>query len=139
MLFKSVNTKKKVLFFISGPVPTAAQMAQADTITTNSRVVAFRNATQVGKDDGLERADFVCGDVPARYLVEAKGWVVPQLIDFKQPELAFGTEPEPSTPMAPVTTSEPVAVAPEAPAPVVAPASAPAPEPAPKPTKAKKK
>lgn len=97
-----MKLKSKVLFFISTPVPSEVEVALADKLTTSRRVVAFRNASQVNDSDSLERADYVCGEVPDRYLVEAKGWVIPQVIDLKQPELSF--EPEPAAPASPMSS-----------------------------------
>lgn len=115
MFFKhTMSAKSKVLFFISGPVPSDAQQAQADEITTTKRAVMFRNALQVGPNDCLERADYVCGEVPPRYSVKTASFNPPEVIQLDQPELPLETTP--ATPMAAVSVA-PVAIA----APVIVP------------------
>lgn len=57
-----------VLFFISGPVPTEAQKAEADEMVSGKVKVSFRNALYVAEGDSLERCNFVAGDVPHQYV-----------------------------------------------------------------------
>lgn len=54
--------KKNILYFIDGPVPTAADIAACDKLFGK-----FRNAQQVAATDHLEACDAVAGCVPAAY------------------------------------------------------------------------
>lgn len=71
--------KSRILFFILGPVPTAAQIEHAEKIGA-----VFRNAASCGETDTAETCDAVCGAVPPHYLVERKGQKapVPKVIDI---------------------------------------------------------
>lgn len=90
--------KQKILYFISSPVPDAAQMAKADKLTNTKSFVCFRNALQVRSDDNPEKCDAVTGDVPEVYKVF-------RVIDADQPELDLpAAEP---APMAAVATEAP--------------------------------
>lgn len=93
-----MNTKKKVLFFISGPVPSAEQMSQADKLTNLRQNVMFRNGLQVSDDDSLEKCDYVAGDVPKRYAEKFE-----RIGDLQLP----GLEAAPETPAAPAPVAAP--------------------------------
>lgn len=54
----------RILFFISGPVPTPEQVEEADDLGPG---VMFRNATLIVADGPIEDADAVAGDVPENY------------------------------------------------------------------------
>lgn len=54
----------KILFFIRGAAPTAAQYEEAHALNAN---VNFRNALAIGAEDNLETCDGVAGDVPPMY------------------------------------------------------------------------
>lgn len=53
---------KKILYFISGPVPTKEQEAEAASLGA-----LFRNAAIADKTGFVESCDAVAGDVPERY------------------------------------------------------------------------
>ena len=54
----------RVLYFISGTVPSSEQVREAQKFGPNT---SFRNATLVSSEGALEAADGVAGDVPTRY------------------------------------------------------------------------
>lgn len=55
----------KILYFVSGPAPSAAQLAEALEMNAN---VMFRNATAVpAEQHSIELCDGVAGDVPPLY------------------------------------------------------------------------
>lgn len=53
-----------ILYFIDGPMPTAEQFAEGQSMAAQ---VKYRNAQQVPDSGALERADGVAGSVPSRY------------------------------------------------------------------------
>ena len=55
--------KRKILFFIAGPVPTEAERAEASEIVGN---VVFRNV-KFAADENPEQCDGVAGLVPDNY------------------------------------------------------------------------
>lgn len=104
-------SKKVILFFIAGMVPTDAEREAAEKLGT----ARFRNA-RLAKNDTVEKCDEVAGLVPEIYK-NVKGTKV---LDVK------AEEPKaPAAPQAPATSSPPAPQAPAAPKPA-APAPAPA-------------
>lgn len=101
-------SKKVILFFIAGMVPTDAERAAAEKLGT----ARFRNA-HLAKNDTVEKCDEVAGLVPEIYK-NVKGI---QVLDAKAEE--------PKKEVAPVAPSPQVQAAPAQPKPA-APAPAPA-------------
>ena len=58
--------KRRVLYFVDGPVPTPEDRAQATKLGTKM----FRNARLAGGADPPERCDAVAGAVPPAYLAK---------------------------------------------------------------------
>lgn len=54
----------RILYFIHGPMPTAAQAVEAESLGLG---VVFRNASLIGPDENREKCDGVAGLVPAQY------------------------------------------------------------------------
>lgn len=65
--------RTKVLYFISGVVPTAGQAVQIEELLQAGKDVFQRNAMVVSDTDSLEAFDELAGAVPKRYLRAAKG------------------------------------------------------------------
>jgi hypothetical protein len=118
MFVSKPGSKRRILFFIDGPVPSAADQALADTLTSTRRIVMFRNAQGVGKEDGPERSDFICsrGVIPPQYLVRTKSFEPAEVIDLNQPELALSEVAPSAVPMAAVSSAPVAEVPPPAPA-----------------------
>lgn len=57
----------KVLYFIAGAAPTAAELEDAEQFYNGKSNVAFRNARYVHKDEAVEAFDIVAGRVPDNY------------------------------------------------------------------------
>lgn len=89
--------KTRILFFIAGSAPTAAESAAAAKLGTSM----LRNASQVVKGDTLERCDGVAGKVPEAYA--AKFPVVDAPAPAPVPEVAA----EPVAPEAPLVATQP--------------------------------
>jgi hypothetical protein len=100
--YAPTSRKRRVLFFIAGPVPTEAELAAAEQLGTKM----FRNAAQVTKDDAVEKCDAVAGAVPPSYA---------KLPRVEVPAVAVA--PAPETP-ANTQSEAPADPAPAAPAPV---------------------
>lgn len=62
--------KSKVLFFIAGPVPSAAEISAAASIEDKATKVVFRNASAIGDGDSVENADGLAGVIPDFYKVK---------------------------------------------------------------------
>lgn len=113
----------RILYFISGTVPTKEQVREAQKFGPNT---SFRNATLVSSEGALEAADGVAGDVPTRYAdyTSAEDAIAAYEAELAQPELDFEGEGEgggdskaPATPApapAPAATTAPKAPAPAA-------------------------
>lgn len=102
------QAKKRILFFIMGATPTAADL---ETVEALGQPVMYRNAGFVPAEGTPEECDFVAGAVPALYSEFPKATPV-------------GKEPEaPVTQPAPVIVPEPAAPVIEAPAPAAEPAA----------------
>lgn len=138
-MFFSMNTKKKILLFIAGPVPTVADRKLADSLADTKTIVNFRNAEHVSPDDSLEKCDSVCGAVPARYLTpKNKDEKLPPVIDGPTlPGLGIADAPVAVPSAAPAAAPAPVAST--EPEPALSPAPAPAPAAPVKPAKRGKK
>ncbi|MFA7063574.1 MAG: hypothetical protein WC132_05495 [Methanomethylophilus sp.] len=100
-------SKKVILFFIAGMVPTDAEREAAEKLGT----ARFRNA-QLAKNDTVEKCDEVAGLVPEIYK-NVKGIKV---LDVKAEEPVKETAPVAPSPQAPVAPAQPKPAAP-APAP----------------------
>lgn len=81
----------RILYFISGTVPTKEQVREAQKFGPNT---SFRNATLVSAEGALEAADGVAGDVPTRYAdyTSAEDAIAAYEAELAQPELDFGGE-----------------------------------------------
>jgi uncharacterized protein YciI len=101
VLFKNIMAKKKkILFFINGPHPTAEQLEQGKSVGA-----AFRNTRFIQEGESLEQAEAFAGEVPEVY---KKAFPNVEVIDFAKPA------PEtPAAPEAPVV-EEAAEAAPEA-------------------------
>ena len=62
-----MKAPRKVIFFISGPAPTEADLTAVDGLLKPRTNIVFRNASQIGDTDCLEKCDAVAGAVPSRY------------------------------------------------------------------------
>jgi hypothetical protein len=62
------TSKRKILYFIDGPVPTQAQIDEAWDLGTSM----FRNKQHFGDGDSIEHCDGVAGDPPAAYVEKYK-------------------------------------------------------------------
>lgn len=62
-----MNKKKKVIWFIDGPVPSVKDHEIVDRMSSHRVQVVFRNAQQVGPKESLEECDAVGGCVPSAY------------------------------------------------------------------------
>lgn len=107
----------RILYFISGTVPTKEQVREAQKFGPNT---SFRNATLVSSEGALEAADGVAGDVPSRYsdYVSAEDAIAAYEAELAQPELDFegegdGAPKQAETPV-PAATPAPKASAPAA-------------------------
>lgn len=96
---------KKILYFISGPVPTKEQEAEAAALGA-----LFRNAAIADKTGFVESCDAVAGDVPERYV---RFPVVGGEAQQDQPSVLPVTPPAVDIPAQPEVTAE-EAVEPEA-------------------------
>lgn len=110
----------KILFFVRGAAPSAAQYEEAHAMNAN---ICFRNALAIASDAPLEECDGVAGDVPPMY--SAKFPAAEAAIEARAKKLAalsakVGDEPAPKKPAA---AKEP-AKAPEAPKAATTPAPA---------------
>lgn len=92
-----VSNKKKVIYFLAGPVPSAEQIAAAEKLGSSSRQVVFRNATQVRDGEALEKCDFVAGNVPKQYTKVER---------LDEPELPLGEGEGQGNENAPVAMTE---------------------------------
>lgn len=117
----------RILFFIDGPVPTAANKIEANAMRGNGAIVCFRNSRFVGGDgnDGApEPNDGVAGKVPTDYEgqptadVAIKKYVA--ALDEEARAFAAHLQTAPAAPVAPAAPA-----APQAPAPPPAPPAAP--------------
>lgn len=59
--------KRKVIFFISAPAPTAAETALAESLAKPRTQIVFRNAQHIVRGEALEKCDAVAGAVPELY------------------------------------------------------------------------
>ena len=100
-------SKKVILFFIAGMVPTDAEREAAEKLGT----ARFRNAN-LAKNDTVEKCDEVAGLVPESY----KGVKGIKVLDVKAEEPKKETAPVAPPPQAPVAPAQPKPAAP-APAP----------------------
>lgn len=100
-------SKKVILFFIAGMVPTDAEREAAEKLGT----ARFRNA-QLAKNDTVEKCDEVAGLVPESYK-NVKGVKV---LDVKVEEPKKAAAPVAPPPQAPAAPAQPKPAAP-APAP----------------------
>lgn len=113
----------RILYFISGPLASAEDQAEALEIKGN---VSFRNALVVPDDGQLEVCDGVAGEVPERYA--AKYPTAEEAVKLFQEKLKalsdkVGDEPAPK---APVQPKAPIATKAPAPAEAKAASAAPA-------------
>ena len=100
-------SKKVILFFIAGMVPTDAEREAAEKLGT----ARFRNA-HLAKNDTVEKCDEVAGLVPERY----KALKGVKVLDAKAEEPKKETAPVAPPPQAPAAPAQPKPAAP-APAP----------------------
>lgn len=114
-----MSTKRKILFFISGPVPTEAQEQLANELANTKTTVCFRNGLQVSSDDSLEKCDAVAGDVPARYRTPRhKDEVLPPMVEeltlpgLGAPDTSVPDSSAAAAPSAPVASAEAAPTAP---------------------------
>lgn len=110
----------KILFFVRGAAPSAAQYEEANALNGN---VCFRNALVISAEATLEDCDAVAGDVPPTY--KAKFPDAVDAIEARSQKLAdlskkVGDEPAPKKGKTAPKAAEP------APTPATAPAAAPA-------------
>lgn len=86
----------KILYFVSGPAPTAEQLAEANEM---SATVVFRNALAVpAEQHSLEICDGVAGDVPQLYAEEfptAEDAINAKAAELKSLSDKVGDEPAP--------------------------------------------
>lgn len=125
MILKSMNQSRKVvLFYIDGPVPSEEdEKIVGQILQGNIRwTVRFRNAQAIGKGETLERCDFVAGNLPQELWEKLKGYenvkgveALSQYCAVKG-AIAWGAEPEPDPEPPP-----PAKLDPEPPEPVKAP------------------
>jgi len=114
----------KILFFVNGAAPSAAQYEEANLLNGN---VCFRNASVITAEASLEDCDGVAGDVPPVY--KAKFPSAEDALEARSEKLKalskkVGDEPAPTKgkTAAPATPAAPT----PAPAKPAAPAAAPA-------------
>lgn len=92
----------RILYFLTGPVPTAKERNDALRYGTN---VAFRNASLVGTDDSCEICDGVAGAVPVAYKGKPDGLTVIQehlaKIAYEEPAAEIAAPTAPAVPVAP--------------------------------------
>jgi hypothetical protein len=102
-------SKKVILFFIAGMVPTEAELKAAESIGATR----FRNAKLAGDPaDSVEKCDEVAGLVPERY----KALKGVKVLDVKAEEPKKEPAPVAPSPQAPAAPAQPKPAAP-APAP----------------------
>lgn len=111
----------RVLYFISGTVPSSEQVREAQKFGPNT---SFRNATLVSSEGALEAADGVAGDVPTRYADYTSAEDAIAAYEAKLAQLEFDFEGEGEgeggrDSKAPATPAQ--APAPKAPAPAATP------------------
>ena len=116
----------RVLYFISGTVPSSEQVREAQKFGPNT---SFRNATLVSSEGALEAADGVAGDVPTRYADYTSAEDAIAAYEAKLAQLEFDFEGEgegeggrdSKAPATPAQAPAPKAPAPKAPAPAATP------------------
>lgn len=112
----------RILYFISGTVPSSEQVREAQKFGPNT---SFRNATLVSSEGALEAADGVAGDVPTRYAdyISAEDAIAAYEAEPAQLEFDFEGEGggDSKAPATPAQAPAPKAPAQKAPAPAATP------------------